>query len=756
MRRARWLLLAAIAAILVTVGATYIKRRERISNAAPALPALLEQGTEGRANGWVYTQSDGDRPRVTVRAQSFRQIKEPSVMELNGVELQIYHANGRDFDRVKSARAEFDVAGRSLYSEGAVDIVMGVNEDTPEHARLLRIQTSGVRFASDTGKAVTDKPATFEFGQGSGSAVGAEYDPQNRELHLKSAVALNWRSPRPDAPPVHVVAGDALYREREAKVLLQPWSKLTRGNLRLDAGLSIVTLEKGLIQDAAAQQARGTLDDPQRKIDFAADDLDLAFGEAMTIKVIQGQRNARLVSTAAASRTTITADRIDLAFTTTGKESELQGAVAAGKSLAEAAPLSRSGTDVPETRTLRSEIIRLSMREGGREIEQVVTDGAATLEFLPNRPTQARRWLKGDRVWIDYGPDNRIRSFRSMNVETRTDRPRQASQPAPAPVFTQSKEIVATFDPATSQMLRAEQKTDFRYQEGDRRAQSDRATLDQMSEVITLDGAARFWDPTGSAQGDRIVLEQKSGDYTVEGHVATSRQPDRKGPSSAMLSNDEIMQARSQKLVSKDQNQRLHYEGNAVAWQGANRITADRIDIDRVRRLLEAHGNVTTQLADKTPAEEASKGKAKAPAAPVFTVVHALDLEYTEETRLAWYRGGVSLVRPQLTVNSRELRAFLKDSGSDTALDKAFADGAVKIVSVFADPKVRRTRTGLSEHAEYYPEDQKLILEGGQPQLIDSEKGKTTGKQLTWFASNDRLLVDGEEQKPAVTTLRKK
>jgi hypothetical protein len=93
---------------------------------------------------------------------------------------------------------------------------------------------------------------------------------------------------------------------------------------------------------------------------------------------------------------------------------------------------------------------------------------------------------------------------------------------------------------------------------------------------------------------------------------------------------------------------------------------------------------------------------------------------------------------------------------SSGALDKAFADGTVKIVSVDTAKNARRTRTGLSEHAEYTLTDQKLLLEGGQPQLLDSEKGKTTGKQLTWFANNDRLLVDGEEQKPAVSTLRKR
>ena len=751
MRRTRWLYLAAIVAILATLGATYIKRRERITRAAPALPTLLEKGIGGRANKWVYTQSDGDRARFTVRAESFRQIQEPSLMELNGVELQLFHQNGQTFDLIKSARAEFDIAARSLYSEGEVDIVMGLHEDAPEHARLLSIHTSGVRFSSETGKATTSKRARFTFGQGSGSAVGAEYDPDSGELLLNNNVALDWRNTTAGAPPLHVESGSAVYRERESKVVLQPWSKLTRGTLRMEAGPAVVTMDKGAIQQVATQQARGIQDDPQRKVEFAADDLLMNFGDAMTLKLVQGQRNARLVSTAAASRTTITSDRLDLAFAAEGHESVLANAVAAGHSVAEAAPLPRPGAELPETRTLHSDIIRLNMREGGREIEQVLTDGPATLDFTPNRPAQSKRSLKGDRLWIDYAAENRIKSLRSVSVETRTDRPSQPGQPTSAPVLTQSKEILATFDPATSQLLRADQKTDFRYQEGDRRAQSDRATLEQSTDMITLDGAARVWDPTGSAQADHIVLDQKSGDYTADGRVATTRQPDRKGSSSALLSNQEVMQARAQKLVSTSRNQRLHYEGSAVAWQGANRITADRIDIDRTRRVLEAHGNVVSQLADKAPAD----GKAKS-VSPVFTVVRAPDLEYTEESRLAHYRGGVSLVRPSLTVNSAELRAFLKEDSSDTALDKAFADGAAKIVSTSTDTKAKRTRTGLSEHAEYYPTDQKLLLEGGQPQLLDSDKGKTTGKQLTWFANNDRLLVDGEEQKPAVSTLRKK
>ena len=57
-----------------------------------------------------------------------------------------------------------------------------------------------------------------------------------------------------------------------------------------------------------------------------------------------------------------------------------------------------------------------------------------------------------------------------------------------------------------------------------------------------------------------------------------------------LLSTSDVMQARAERMTSRERNQKIHYEGNAVAWQGANRVEADKLDIDRTRHILEAHG----------------------------------------------------------------------------------------------------------------------------------------------------------------------
>ena len=66
-----------------------------------------------------------------------------------------------------------------------------------------------------------------------------------------------------------------------------------------------------------------------------------------------------------------------------------------------------------------------------------------------------------------------------------------------------------------------------------------------------------------------------------------------------MLSEDEPLHARAKKMVSKENNLVIRYEGNAVLWQGADRLEAETVEIDRDNNLVKAHGHVLSQLLDK-------------------------------------------------------------------------------------------------------------------------------------------------------------
>lgn len=776
MRSIRWLLPLAIVLIVVAVGALYFDRMAEIARNAPARPDPLSSALEGRASDWCHTEFDGDLPRVRICAAENEQLKDPPRVDLRGVVIQLYHDNASEFDLVESDAAQFDMEGKKFYSDGAVEITLGVPADVPPQeapaGRLLKIRTSGVEFSSETGRATTTRAVAFEFDQGGGSAVGANYDPDTRELRLLSEVKLDWRG-RPDdeSEPMHIESGEAWYIEREGKVLLYPWSRLERGALRMEGGTSEIFLEEGVIRRAEVEAGRGSQADARRNVEFGAGHLSLQFDDSMQMEQVHGESSARLASKSRGSRTTVTSDRLDLEFEPDESETQLRSARATGGSRVEAVPAAVSaGAEVPDTRVLKSDVIRLAMRDGGQEIDRVETDGPGTLEFLPNRPGQPVRSLEGGRIWIDYGAENRIRRFRATNANTRTERQNRP------PMLTHSQELIAYFDAATGILSRLEQNTDFRYEEGEQRAVSERATVDQannlitlMGEVryteadqearadkalvdqnrntVTLDGRARTTDASGAVSADHIAIDRKTGDYTADGHVTATRLPQSEGAAPGTLFSDrEVLQAVSRRMVTTEGNQRIRFEGEAKAWQGADRVEAEVISIDRAAGTMEATGGVVTQFTDGETPEAKST---------VFTVVHAPALFYSENERLAHYRGGVQLERPGLSVDSLELRAYLNPPEAESSLDRAFADGKVKIVST--PEGSNGTRTGTSERAEYYTAEQRVVLSGGRPRLVDSVNGKRTeGQKLTWFVNDDRLLFDGEEEKPVQSTFRKR
>jgi lipopolysaccharide assembly outer membrane protein LptD (OstA) len=233
-------------------------------------------------------------------------------------------------------------------------------------------------------------------------------------------------------------------------------------------------------------------------------------------------------------------------------------------------------------------------------METVLTHAPGTLEFLPNLPAQHHRTLDGDDMAIAYAPQNRIESFHTTGARTRTDPTAEEQKRNQVASFTASRELAARFDPKTSKMAAMEQTGAFTYEEGDRRARAAKATLDADQNQILLDTSARVWDSTGFTSADRIRLDERSGDFTAEGNVNSSRLPDQKQKkSSDMLSGDEPLNAQARKMESHradpaSRTRKIHYEGNAVMRQGANSIQADAIDEDR--GTLTANGNVIRNL----------------------------------------------------------------------------------------------------------------------------------------------------------------
>jgi lipopolysaccharide export system protein LptA len=802
LRRYSLLLSSAVALLALFVAYTYVHRAASERQHPPKPVTRIPPGLQATATTFRWGKDDPQTncPIVRATAASYEAVQEPSTFELSDMRLRLYNKGCSWYTYVQTAKAEFDEWSGVMTSKGDALIIMKVPagkepEDQQATANLVHVRTSGIHYETKSGKVDTNAPAAFQFANGSGHSVGADYDPITHNLHMKSQVSLDWLGHGPPANAMHIEAGELRYIEDKGKVYLSPWSRLKRHNTVINAAASEVTLNDGVLQQVDSFDAIGTDEEENRHVQYGAKKMVALFNDDGDMTQITAEPEAHLLSTGAASKTSVTANKAVLQFdiqpeTVNGEErhsSILHQAVATGNAVVDSSPV-QAGVNPADTRILRSQSIQMEMKPGGRDIQSLRTDAPGQLEFKPNQPDRAHRWMDGDRIQIAYADGNAIDSFHATKVTTRTQKPLppdkrtgKDGKPAPPlpPALTWSDELTAKFAPNSNDLAQLEQKGNFRYEEGLRHASSAKAFLEQSLNKITLTGAARVWDDTGSTLGDTILLDQQNGDMDATGNVASTRQPDQqKGEQkSSLLDESRPLQARADKMLTRDNNLKIRYDGHAVLWQGANRLQADLVVIDRDEETLHATGSVISQLVDNQnggdakpqtaaaagvrlePVVEKTAPPKKKTAAPIFTVVHAPELFYRDDQRLAHYTGGVTLLRDKMTVTSKELQAFLtqddankdKNEDSGTSLDHAFADGNVKVVQTMAG----RTRTGSSEHCEYYPKENKVILNGGLAKMADTRKGTTVGEQLTYYSNTDHVIVEGRPKQPVVTDMNR-
>jgi lipopolysaccharide export system protein LptA len=743
LRRARWILLVAILVLATFTTRLFLTQRQAMRAARPKLSAALPSNTTAAGILFEHEIASGGKTKALVRARNFRQIKEPNVFLLEGLEMEINDETGSSYHLVKSQSAVFDIPQGSMFSEGEAEITMNLPRQGEPARPPLRIRASGMTFDSKTSRVSTGQKAAFEFDGGRGEALGAMYDPNTHELGMHADVRLEWEG-RNGGSPMQVEASKLIWRETGDEIYLSAPSKLTRAAFTLEAEKdSIVILKDGGIERLEARQAHGSDRPPGRRIEYQAGFLIVHFTGNSQVSKVEASDPARLVSTNAASATTITGERIDLEFDTSKPESVLRRAQAHGKAQVEARDLKQGAI-----RYLRSETVEMTMRPGGEEIQEVATHAPGEAEFVPAKPADKRRLVNGERMSFTYGPANALEKVRVVEAVTRTFTPPKpgGKDRKPSVGITRSRDLEAYFDPQTGQMTNLEQWQNFQYEEGPRRAVAERAMLDNQREIITLRDQARIWDETGSTSAKEIVLEQATGNMIALGDVNSTRLPEKRQSAAGMLSPGEATQAKAGRMSVSDDSRKILYEEQAVLWQGARRIEGRTIIIDRAAQTLEARGNVVTQMPEQAPKT-------------AFTVVRADSLHYSDKTKQAFYRGGpqgkVALERPALNVSSRTLRAWFttvpkKGGGEETQLDRMLCEGDVRM----SGNRNGRSRNGEAETAEYYPSEERLELYGGNPMVNDSARGISRGARITWLAREDRLIVDNTGSGLAVSRIK--
>ena len=771
MRSLRWLLLVVIAVIAAGVFQAY--RLERLAGKDKQRPAppMMSLGDKATAKDFEWGQSANGHPAIEIKAEDYKLTADGKIAHLIGIELRIFQKDGKSYDSVRTDKADFAIDDKKLYAPGEAEVTLEVPVDGKPKHTLTSIKAAGINYDQGNGTAVTDQHVAFTFENGSGTCTGASYDPKSHEIHLMHGVTVHLKSKDPKGRPMKVETEDLVYSETGQTVNLTPWARLTREDTVMNAGPTLVHLKENDLKEKKldsidAPAAKGTDKQKGKDLDYSADMVHAFYNEHGEMERLEATGNARLVSKSKASETMMTGARLNLFFNAGVNDSLLTSAQARGNAVLESKPTPDPKGLTADTKTIRSDSVDVAMKADGKEVDRVSTLAPGTMEFLPNQATRSRRLVKSDRMVVRYGANNEIQQYHADGAvtETHPSAAEVAAKKKPANLIatTTSKTLDATFD-EKGQVKQMTLAGNFHYTEGTRRAQSDTAVMDNAKNLMDLDARARVADDTGSTAANHIRIDQATGDFDATGKVETTRLPDQKpadpkappanansskpGDSGGMLDPGEAMQGKADHVVSASSgpihNALVHYIGNAVVWQGSSKITGDRIDINRdpKEKSLTADGHVVSILQDAAKATPDGK---PGPAPPV-TLVKSQKLVYTDTNRLAVYTGDVSLTRVVLTVKCATLQAYMNDGKPvdgktpDSRIDRAIADGKVEVVQ----SAVGRQRIGTSEHGEYYTNEGKIILTGGQPYLKDSLKGDEKGDKVTYFTNSDKIVTDG-------------
>ncbi|HXJ38306.1 MAG TPA: LPS export ABC transporter periplasmic protein LptC, partial [Bryobacteraceae bacterium] len=528
MRSLRWLLLAAILVVTAGLFAIYRNQSTATRGRQRAVPPSLANGTIGNAQEWEWGQSAEGKPAVKLKAKNSTQTDNNHTV-LDDLELRIYMKDAKHFDRVRSPKAEFSTLDNKLYSPGEAEITLGVPSEGAEPGTLTIIKAAAVNFDSQSGEAGTTQPVAFAFSGGTGTAVGASYNPTTHQLHLTGGVTLNLQGKKPGSKAMKVESAELTYSEADSQVHLEPWSKLTRGETTMSGGPAVIHMKDKQLDTVDTVQVSGTDKRPGRELEYTAASLHVQYNEDHDIEKLNGSGGAKLIAHGNGATTSMTGQTVDLFFNTETGDSELATAIAKGGARIESKPNPDPKGQTGDTKIVLSELLNLHMKPGGRDLDRVDTPIRATLEFLPATSDRHRRILRSSDMDIRYGDKSAVQSFKAANATTETypSADEKQKRPTLAVSHTSSKLLDASFD-ENSEIRLMKQLGDFRYDQGTRKAQATNGILENEKDLMTLDGAARVSDETGSTAADHIELHQETGDFDARGHVATTRLPEAK------------------------------------------------------------------------------------------------------------------------------------------------------------------------------------------------------------------------------------
>ena len=788
-RLRRWLVAIAILFIAVIAG-VYFYARQRERNVLKEIPNKIGIDIKQTANGFQFSKSDGKRTLFTIQASDLKQFKLNGSAELHNVSITLYGRDSSRFDQIRGDDFAYDKQSGNVTARGAVQIDLEANpsgETQPDQSvpkelkNPIHLKTSDLAFNQQTGDAHTDARVDFQTPQASGWAIGVAYSAKTNILMLESQIHVTVAENNESIFATH----GRITREPRMIVLDHPRLERTGGNVEADEAAFFLgpdnNIERVLATGNVLAKSTG-LDDQQLRA--RADEGEVLLSGKQPLLHTATLTGRVHVERLGAQPMQGDAGRVVMDFS--GQDQLQKIHAADGVRLTQpAATVSRTTANgsPPQDFAISAPVIDFFVTDGSR-LDHAVTSGAAQIAISPAQETASSNAHMAQRTVVTAGRfearfaeisatkrggkgSSRLASIHgepgAKIVNSGSDVPDRVST---------SESLDATFSPegGISSMV---QQGSVAYTDNlppDKRTQawSGKALYTPADSTLVLSDNPRVASRGMVTTAKTIRINRASNDAFADEDVKSSYSQLKEQPNGALLASSSPIHVTANKMTTHGSGALALYEGNARLWQDANVITAPSIQFDRDRRSLVAEGNaaqpVSTDLVQateqSTPKKVAAKdantrGKHQERDAAEVVTITSSRLTYTDSERRAHYEGGVVAKGSDFTATAKSADAYLVPRSEAANNQQLAAPGRLDHMVAEGNVVIQQPgRKAEGQKLVYTASDDKFFITGGPPSIFDAERGKITGVSLTFFRSDDRVLVEGKASTPVVTQTR--
>src|SRR5437870_10476018 len=213
---ARWSAATALMLATLTTG-VYLERKWVAYREQQKAPPPAPKDVTRLSSGLTFSKGEGTQKIFTVEASKATDFRDKDASLLEDVKITIFGNKGERHDTIHTQSCQYEKAGGSIACSGEVQFDLESRAEVGRAARnpdvraeeKVHVETREVVFNRTNGTARTDQPVKFVFPNGTGEALGVEYQSEEGTVRLLGNVQFSLMAPGKPAAGEKTASGGA-------------------------------------------------------------------------------------------------------------------------------------------------------------------------------------------------------------------------------------------------------------------------------------------------------------------------------------------------------------------------------------------------------------------------------------------------------------------------------------------------------------------------------------------------------------------